>query len=152
MQIDLKNFFVGNDKEMEIDCMLDLSKEKWQGQYPFAKPVKVKGTIKKLSGMLTLDGMIEYYYSAACDRCASNCEAKMTAPTRHVLVQDLDQYDSEDAVELKNYMLDLRRVALDDILLSLPMLFLCAPDCKGLCSRCGKNLNVDSCVCENNGI
>ncbi|MDE3105544.1 MAG: DUF177 domain-containing protein [Acidobacteriota bacterium] len=35
----------------------------------------------------------------------------------------------------------------EQVLLSLPGRTLCKPDCKGLCPRCGQNLNLESCNC-----
>ncbi len=41
----------------------------------------------------------------------------------------------------------LEDVVREQVLLSLPGRTLCKPDCKGLCPRCGQNLNVASCNC-----
>ncbi len=35
-----------------------------------------------------------------------------------------------------------------EVLMSWPLKVLCNENCKGICSQCGKNLNVDSCNCE----
>jgi len=32
--------------------------------------------------------------------------------------------------------------------LNMDSKLLCKPDCKGLCCRCGKNLNRESCTCQ----
>jgi uncharacterized protein len=45
------------------------------------------------------------------------------------------------------------RLALEDVLreqvlLSLPSRALCRQDCKGLCPRCGRNLNIETCACD----
>jgi uncharacterized metal-binding protein YceD (DUF177 family) len=44
--------------------------------------------------------------------------------------------------------LDLRQPLREQILLTLPMHPLCRPDCKGLCSTCGHNLNEGPCNCS----
>ena len=36
----------------------------------------------------------------------------------------------------------------EQVLLSLPARTLCKQDCKGLCPRCGHNLNSESCTCD----
>jgi uncharacterized protein len=43
--------------------------------------------------------------------------------------------------------LSLEDVVREQVLLSLPGRTLCKPDCKGLCPRCGQNLNVATCKC-----
>ena len=42
----------------------------------------------------------------------------------------------------------LEDVLREQVLLSLPEKTLCRADCKGLCPRCGRNLNTESCSCE----
>ena len=39
-------------------------------------------------------------------------------------------------------------VVREQVLLSLPTRTLCKEDCKGLCPRCGQNLNQESCNCN----
>ena len=41
----------------------------------------------------------------------------------------------------------LEDVLREQILLSLPARTLCTPSCKGLCTRCGRNLNTETCDC-----
>jgi uncharacterized protein len=43
--------------------------------------------------------------------------------------------------------LALEDVVREQVFLSLPPRSLCREDCKGLCPRCGKNLNSESCTC-----
>jgi uncharacterized protein len=42
----------------------------------------------------------------------------------------------------------LEDVLREQVLLSLPARTLCRQDCKGLCPRCGQNLNSDVCTCD----
>jgi len=41
----------------------------------------------------------------------------------------------------------LEDVLQEQVLLALPLKVICRDDCKGLCSHCGKNLNVKQCGC-----
>lgn len=41
----------------------------------------------------------------------------------------------------------LEDVLREQVLLSVPLRALCREDCKGLCPRCGKNLNAEQCSC-----
>ncbi|MGC9293083.1 MAG: YceD family protein [Acidobacteriaceae bacterium] len=41
----------------------------------------------------------------------------------------------------------LEDVLREQVLLSLPARTLCGPSCKGLCPRCGRNLNTETCDC-----
>ncbi len=44
-------------------------------------------------------------------------------------------------------VLDLAELAAEQIELALPMKPVCSPSCRGLCARCGANLNVEVCGC-----
>jgi len=62
----------------------------------------------------------------------------------------LPSMDGEDEATLidSQHIIDLREVMRQDILLALPTRLLCKPDCAGLCSQCGQNLNEGPCTCE----
>ena len=53
---------------------------------------------------------------------------------------DVDALDTDE--------LDLREVVREQILLNLPDQIFCRDDCKGLCQKCGANLNWIDCSCE----
>ena len=55
---------------------------------------------------------------------------------------DPDQYAFE------GYTVDLSEAVKDALVLQLPMRFLCKEDCRGLCPKCGVNLNTGSCSCR----
>jgi uncharacterized protein len=68
----------------------------------------------------------------------------------------VDQGSSERAINTadteigyyQNGGLALEDVLREQVLLSLPVRTLCRQDCKGLCPRCGQDLNSESCTCE----
>lgn len=45
-------------------------------------------------------------------------------------------------------VIDLDTMLEDNVIMSLPMRFLCREDCKGLCGVCGKDLNEGECGCD----
>ncbi|MFZ0663526.1 MAG: DUF177 domain-containing protein [Acidobacteriaceae bacterium] len=58
---------------------------------------------------------------------------------------------SADEAEISYYQesgLLLEDVLREQVLLSLPTRTLCREDCKGLCPRCGCNLNSETCACD----
>jgi uncharacterized protein len=62
----------------------------------------------------------------------------------------LPPVDGQDEATLIDgqHIIDLHEVMRQDILLALPPRPLCKPDCAGLCSQCGQNLNEGPCTCE----
>ena len=59
----------------------------------------------------------------------------------------LQDEDNDEYVIVKNGFLDIDRELVEDLLLEFPPKLLCKEECKGLCSKCGKNLNFEACDC-----
>jgi uncharacterized protein len=45
--------------------------------------------------------------------------------------------------------LELADVVREQILMELPMRSICRSDCRGICPSCGKNRNLEACLCRN---
>lgn len=57
--------------------------------------------------------------------------------------------DEEDPFFItENHLVDLGEAIREYALLELPMQPLCKPDCLGLCSTCGADLNNETCSCD----
>ena len=44
--------------------------------------------------------------------------------------------------------LDVDKLVYEELLVNLPAKTLCKVNCKGLCKKCGKNLNFNNCDCD----
>lgn len=87
-----------------------------------------------------------------CVRCLSPFNLHFT-----VSFSDLFAYPASKDVDVfyaidEGGFLDLRPIMRDESMLAVPMHALCRPDCKGLCSECGENLNEGACDCEGDTI
>jgi uncharacterized protein len=60
---------------------------------------------------------------------------------------NIEDEESDEVVYYKDMYVDLNDYIWNQIASSLPMKFLCSEDCKGLCQKCGKNLNEGPCDC-----
>ena len=75
----------------------------------------------------------------------------MSFPVKKILVPKLANdadADFDEYVVVPNGILDLNEFITEEIQLFLPSKILCKPDCKGLCYKCGKNLNFGNCSCK----
>jgi uncharacterized protein len=82
-----------------------------------------------------------------CYRCLG--DAVLELPIRAREYQDERPEDEELKTEyVVGNMLELSDWARDAIALALPEKILCRPDCAGLCGQCGKNLNDEPHVHE----
>ena len=64
----------------------------------------------------------------------------------HLIFADVGDEETEDSdvypLDPKDRDLDLRPALREEWLLAAPTFGLCRPDCKGLCPRCGADLNA----------
>ena len=150
MLLDLKDLFAEKTENRPFNYNIDLSETRMNGVYPFVSPVSVKGEAKSLDGSVLLNSSVSFDFSIPCDRCARRIDRHYDFKFSHILVLSLeDKENSDDLIEVKNGVLDLEALVREDILLELPTKFLCREDCKGLCPKCGKNLNDGPCSCKN---
>ncbi|MFH1018607.1 MAG: DUF177 domain-containing protein [Pseudomonadota bacterium] len=61
---------------------------------------------------------------------------------------DVIQESDEGVIFYRKDALDLSEIVREQLLLSLPIRYLCDPDCKGLCLHCGANLNEGQHDCK----
>lgn len=148
MTIDLRNYYTGSCKELAWE--LDLSGMELGGVKPFCAPVRVRAELKGSPGSVELRGKARYAMTMPCDRCFKTTTQERETGFFHVLVRELSDEENDDGefVVVPDETLDVDQLVTEDILLDLPSKFLCSPNCKGLCPRCGKDLNEGDCGCE----
>lgn len=108
---------------------------------------KITGTVSNRSEIVTLRFSAHLVALLACDRCLAPFELNRRYDFTHTLVVELHSEDSDAFVPVPDYKLDVYELCRADLVLEIPIKLLCRENCKGLCDRCGKNLNEDSCDC-----
>lgn len=148
MFIELESLFNGGIDSIPVDYEFDFSKEELNGVFPFTTPVKLKGEIKNTAGLVTIEAVISFGMDILCDRCAEEAKLSFEVPMEHGLVSNLNDEENDDYILLEDMKLDISELTLEDIYLALPGKLLCKEDCKGVCSKCGANLNEGPCNCK----
>ena len=108
------------------------------------------GIVRNTADVLLMQGVITARLEGVCDRCASDFVRDVEIPVDVVLVEEFSNEDSEDewVFPLEADAADLEEIVRTVFVLNLDSKLLCDPECKGLCCRCGKNLNFETCSCE----
>ena len=73
-------------------------------------------------------------------------DLEKTVAPRDVL-GDLDEDRLDDYAIIEDGFLDMDEPLREQIEMEFPVRFLCSDDCRGLCPKCGKNLNEGDCGC-----
>lgn len=119
--------------------------------------VAVEGSLKKGIAQTDVRGKISARIEAECSRCLQFANLNLNFPFEAVFVT-AENYTREKEAELRaddlevsvfeGDRIDLTELAREQILLNLPSQVLCREDCRGLCQKCGANLNLIDCNCE----
>ena len=149
MQLGLSSIIDRPGASVDFSTSVDLSDLQYGTSYPVSEPVLASGSVRNTAGVLVMTGAIQTRIHGTCDRCAADFDADVAFPIDVVLVEELSNEDSEDewVFPLEADCADLEEIVRTVFVLNMDSKLLCKPDCKGLCCRCGKNLNEGPCDC-----
>lgn len=147
MIIDLKSVFTGKNPSLRLDYLLDLSNFEYAGQFPLKKPVSLTGEITNKASLVSLLAHIEFVFDSPCDRCGKPTARKHVVTVDKSLATAIEGDDSDTILLVPDMKLDLDDFIYTETVVNLPMKHLCKADCKGVCSKCGKDLNEGKCDC-----
>ena len=137
MQIHLLDISSCDGKTIQESVVPELEKIDFQmGSFPVLAKEPVELTITNTGDkVLELTGTGKITVGIPCDRCLELSDEER--------VNDLDE-----SSYLTGMNLDVDRLVYLEVLICWPLKVLCKEDCKGICSRCGKNLNEGPCGCK----
>ena len=123
----------------------------------FPSPMKVKGEITNTAGYMRMTLTTSVEYVAQCARCLSPVSGEFTLDLEKTvaprnLLGDLDEDKLDEFAIIEDGFLDMDEQLREQLEMEFPMRFLCKEDCKGLCPKCGKNLNEGECNCDHTEI
>ena len=157
MKLDLRPLLAG-DRLLAIDYEWNITADpedtaSFLYGVSFPSPMKVTGDITNTAGYMRMHISATIDYSAKCARCLADIDGSFafdlekTVAPREVL-SDLDEDKLDDYAIIEDGFLDMDEQLLEQLEMEFPLRFLCKDDCKGLCQRCGKNLNEGACSCS----
>lgn len=123
----------------------------------FVGNVSVSGVLRKVSRQITLTATVHAGYHKECDRCLAEISREVDIPMelfyREVLPAERSRGDDGGNDDIMPVDPDHETIVLDEdvrqtILLDVPLKMLCQDKCRGICPRCGANLNHEECRCE----
>ncbi len=119
-------------------------------------PVVCSGRIEVVGDGYVLRTRLAYRQTTGCIRCLGDIEGPIEVAADYlILINSVDdssvdrelEADELGLIRLAEPTLDSRPLVMEQVQLKLPMKPLCRPDCAGLCSHCGANLNSGPCDC-----
>ena len=100
------------------------------------EPIKIRAEVSKITNAVTMELNLDGSIRLSCSRCLREFNVALKKNLR--LNYHVDRTEP---------IIDLDQDIKEEIILDYPIKPLCNPDCKGLCPKCGKNLNEGGCSC-----
>jgi len=120
----------------------------------FKQEVLVVATLDRTSSQILLKAQVQTTSTVSCDRCAGDFECPISASYQMYYVHEGTESSAIDPTEVQLIpsgvgFIDIAEDVRQTVLLGIPLKLLCSENCRGLCPRCGTNLNNESCTCRN---
>ncbi|MBM3255087.1 MAG: DUF177 domain-containing protein [Candidatus Omnitrophica bacterium] len=128
-KIPIEGLFLEEDiASAELD--LDTQVVKFQGA------LKVRADISMITNAVTVSLQLSGVMGLFCSRCLKEYSLELEKKLQL-------NYPADN----RNLILDLNPDIREEIILDYPVKPLCIQDCRGLCPKCGNNLNEGGCSC-----
>jgi len=139
---------------------LEIKDESWFPDHEVARVGPVVAIVfleKKGAARVLLEGEIETMISLNCDRCLEpfskqlggefSVDLEYIEPGLPLPVEHGCSVSEMDTVFLSKPLVDIYDVLRQQIFFALAVKEICSENCRGLCPRCGVNLNKGECRC-----
>jgi uncharacterized protein len=100
---------------------------------------------------LVAQGNFEAMAPAQCVRCLTDFQQPLRTEFSELFAFSSRTMSESELILPEDGNMDLGPIVREYLLLEIPISPLCRPDCKGLCTICGEDLNNNSCEHQNMG-
>lgn len=146
MRLDLRELIVNPAHRLPFRLELETDNLDFPSVKEYLLPPAAEGIVYNEAGILHMQGTVTADMLCICDRCGSEFESTKETAVDAVLVEE-ESEDNPDLFVLEGTEIDAQEVLSTCFILDMETKFLCREDCKGLCARCGRNLNLGPCSC-----
>ena len=107
-----------------------------------------EGVVTNHSGLVILEGKVNPVLKVTCARCGKEFDYSDEISLFAKITDKLANEDEDEFILMEDFAIDIDEIVRSALILEMPSRFLCDEECKGLCPKCGKNLNEGSCSCD----
>lgn len=154
MLLNLTDIFTSEGKSRSEDITIEMTAFKSRmGDFSIVEKTPLHLTLSNEGvNKVKVSGYAEITQLMYCDRCLKEVPVKMVLDfSRTVASPDVDDsevLDESDLGVMNGYQIDIEVLVYNELLMNQPEKVLCKPDCKGICKKCGKDLNEGECGCD----
>ena len=145
---------ISNLRDGEYFYTFNESVEEIELELPFYDKFTASVKLSKVHNQVIVDAELSANANFECDRCAALFNMDVKTKYRMVYLYS-NNGDEPESINITYLPVGADKIVLDKdfrdyLIIAIPMKKLCKDDCKGLCYKCGKDLNEGNCDCEKN--
>ncbi|MCQ2452234.1 MAG: DUF177 domain-containing protein [Oscillospiraceae bacterium] len=148
MQLDLREIIHIPGGKVSFDYEPDLSGLETGSVQAIMPGARAYGMVENRAGGLQVEASLDVEVMNACSRCLKEVACRKSIGIHAVLIDGEEESDDPDFFNLSGNLADVDEIVVNAFVLDEDEYFLCREDCKGLCSKCGADLNVGPCDCR----
>ncbi|MBR2742611.1 MAG: DUF177 domain-containing protein [Clostridia bacterium] len=155
MLINLTKVFKEPESTLEESGVVDVGALSEDMAMTFPSGARFSVKFKNLMDCVTLSLKCECEYVSECARCLREVRGAVSFDFESMVkVDDEGEFllDADAVVIDSSNRLDVDELVSGLLVMQLPMKVLCREDCKGLCPKCGADLNEGECACDKNEV
>ena len=131
------------------------------GECEFSAPIGTILRVQRIGDMVEIDGDIETSVRLPCSRCLQPFETHLKShfalTCLHRATDDIEDSEPQEVelsaenmgiVYYQGEKINLKDTIQEQVVMAFPFRALCRQDCRGLCPKCGADLNEDLCDCD----
>ena len=141
--LDVSGLLRGETRRIEIDRCVETDLD----DVEFLESPRIEGSAVNMSGYIEFSARLTVRYSVPCSRCLKELDREMVLDLKSPIAESLENMDNDEYIIPENGLIDLGELVRENIILNLPLSHICSEDCKGLCAKCGADLNLGDCGC-----
>lgn len=135
MRVDIRR--LSEDREMVLQESWDSAERDLNADHlAYRGPVVVEAMLRREAGIVRVRAHFSGQRLMTCGRCTKNFSAPLA-----------EDFDIVFAADMSSPVLELDESLREELILSYPQTILCRDDCRGLCPKCGADLNSEKCGC-----
>ena len=154
MFIDISELLSVDNKQVEVDADIEMDRFVSRiSDYEIVEKKKMKiRLVNTGKRTFSLSTVIEFSMMIPCGRCLEDVKYDMYIDVDKTIDMNESRSDEDDEQDFDSFIseekLDVEKLVYNEVLVNLPMKVLCSENCKGICNRCGANLNSQTCNCD----
>ena len=147
MVINFSDLLSKKNRKKQISLTFELETFEFEGEEIRAiEKVDVEGVAISENDVIVKNASIKTKLQLSCSRCLDTFIYPIDIDIEERFTND-KELQNEETMFVDSDTLNITEIIENSIISTLPIKRLCKEDCKGLCSQCGANKNVENCSC-----